>query len=126
MPGPERRYLKKALKPAIKRKFVSYLTAQFGMSIRQACGTLSLNRTVYFYQPGKPTQNAFIERFNRTYRTEILDFYLFRPLNKAREITESWLMEYNSERPHESLNNLTAEEYRLMDENPEVLKSAWN
>jgi putative transposase len=60
-----------------------------------------------FIKPGKPTQNAFIERFNRTYRTEILDFYLFRTLNEAREITERWLNEYNSERPHESLNNLT-------------------
>ncbi|WP_275268803.1 IS3 family transposase, partial [Pantoea ananatis] len=63
-----------------------------------------------FIKPGKPTQNAFIERFNRTYRTEILDFYLFRTLNEAREITSRWLMEYNSERPHESLNNLTPEE----------------
>lgn len=60
-----------------------------------------------FIKPGKPTQNAFIERFNRT---EILDFYLFRTLNEAREITERWLMEYNSERPHESLNNLAPEE----------------
>ena len=79
-----------------------------------------------FIRPGKPTQNAFIERFNRTYRTEILDFYLFRTLNGAREITERWLAEYNSQRPHESLNNLMPEEYRLMAENPEVSKRAWN
>ncbi len=79
-----------------------------------------------FIKPGKPTQNAFIERFNRTYRTEILDFYLFRTLNEVREITDRWLREYNSERPHESLNNLTPEEYRLMAENPETSKSVWN
>ena len=47
----ERRYRKKALKPAIKRELVGYLTVQFTMSIRQACRTLTLSRTVYFYQP---------------------------------------------------------------------------
>ncbi|RLM02068.1 hypothetical protein BIY27_25985 [Gibbsiella quercinecans] len=51
---------------------------------------------------------------------------LFRTLNEAREITERWLYEYNSERPHESLNNLTPEEYRLMAESQEISKSAWN
>ncbi|HFP8700959.1 TPA: IS3 family transposase [Raoultella planticola] len=75
-----------------------------------------------FIRPGKPTQNSFIERFNQTCRTEILDFYLFRMLNEAREITERWLAEYNSERHHESLNNLTQEEYRMMAENPEISK----
>ena len=75
-----------------------------------------------FIRPGKPTQNAFIERFNRTYRTEILVFFLFKTLNEGREITERWLAEYNSERPHESLNNLTLEEYRLMAETPEISK----
>ncbi len=75
-----------------------------------------------FIRPGKSTQNAFIERFNRTYRTEILDFYMFRTLKEAREITERWLAEYNSERPHESLNNLTPEEYRLMAEKPVLSK----
>lgn len=79
-----------------------------------------------FIRPGKPTQNAFIERFNRTYRTEILDFYLFRTLNEARKITMRWLAEYNSKCPHESLNNLTPEEYRLMAETQEISKSACN
>jgi len=41
-----------------------------------------------FIRPCKPTQNAFVERFNRAFRTEILDFYLFRTLNEAREIPE--------------------------------------
>lgn len=71
-----------------------------------------------FIRPGKPTQNAFIERSNRTYWTEMLNFYLFRTLNEAREITERWLAEYNGERPYESMNNLTPEEYRLMAEIP--------
>lgn len=79
-----------------------------------------------FIKPGKPTQNAFIERFNRTYRTEMLDFYLFRILNEAREIIERWLAEYNSERPDESLNNLMLGEYRLMTEKTGISKSARN
>ncbi|MGY3307092.1 transposase InsO family protein [Pantoea ananatis] len=79
-----------------------------------------------FIKPDKTTQKAFIERFYRTYWTEILDFYLFKTLKEVREITERWLTEYNSYWPHYSLNNLTSEEYRLMTENAEISKSALN
>lgn len=82
--------------------------------------------TLAFIQPGKPTQNAFIERFNRTYRTEILDFYLFRTLNDVREIAERWLSEYNCARPYESLNNMTPEEYRLHHYLAGISTNAWN
>jgi putative transposase len=66
-----------------------------------------------FIEPGKPTQNSFIERFNRTYRTEVLDMYVFQLLSEVRSITNRWIIEYNEERPHSSLGKLTPREYGL-------------
>ncbi len=65
-----------------------------------------------FIERGKPTQNSFIERFNGTFRSEILDYYVFHTLSEVRETAENWLEEYNRERPHSSLGDLTPREYR--------------
>ena len=66
-----------------------------------------------FIKPGCPYQNAYIERFNRTYRDEILDLYLFTNLQKVREMTDNWIKLYNTERPHDSLNDMTPIQYKL-------------
>ena len=68
---------------------------------------------ILFTQPGCPTQNSYIERFNGSYRRAVLDAYIFRNLNEAREQTEIWRKYYNEQRPHESLDNMTPIEYRM-------------
>ncbi len=57
-------------------------------------------------QPGKSEQNAFIEQFNRTYRTEVLNAYVFESLDQVGEISAAWLQRYNEERPHAALAGL--------------------
>lgn len=65
-------------------------------------------------QPGKPNQNPFVERFNRSYRKEVLDVYLFEDLEQVRELSNQWLTSYNEERPHDALGGLPPSVYRQL------------
>lgn len=60
-----------------------------------------------YIDPGKPQQNAFVESFNGRLRDEFLNETLFTSLNQARFELEAWRRDYNTERPHSSLGNLT-------------------
>jgi len=60
----------------------------------------------HYIQPGKPDQNAYIERFNRSYRTEVLNAHLCESLAELRAVTDAWLRVYNQERPHDSLGQV--------------------
>ena len=64
-----------------------------------------------FIQPGKPNQNAFVERFNRSFRDEVLDANLFNSITEAQEAADVWVIDYNEFRPHDSLGDLTPVEF---------------
>jgi len=62
-------------------------------------------------EPGKPQQNSFIERFNRSYREDVLDMHAFRNLGQVRELSLDWQIEYNHDRGHASLGGKSPVEY---------------
>ena len=65
----------------------------------------------HYIAAGKPMQNAFIESFNGRLRDECLNEHLFANLAEARGIIEAWRIDYNTRRPHTSLDGLTSTEF---------------
>jgi len=65
-----------------------------------------------FIEPSKPTQNSYIERFNRTYRTEVLNAYLFESIEQMWDETEKFQYKYNNLRPHGSLMDMAPIEFK--------------
>ena len=57
-------------------------------------------------QHPRPDQDAYIERFNRSYRQDVLDTYTFESLEEVRAVTEEWIADYNLKRPHDSLSQV--------------------
>lgn len=75
------------------------------------CSNLGIE--LQYIQPGKPTQNAYIESFNGIYRRHVLDAHIFEILEDVRAVTEEWINHYNTEKPHQSLRDPTPKEYLL-------------
>jgi len=69
---------------------------------------------IQYTQPGKPMQNGYIERFNRTFRENILDAYLFEDIVQVQILADEWMDDYNYNRPHESLGGVTPDYYRQL------------
>jgi len=67
---------------------------------------------LHWIQPDKPTQNAYIERFNGSFRRELLDAHLFRSLAHVRQLVDEWMQDYNTQRPHQALNFMTPIEFK--------------
>lgn len=67
-----------------------------------------------YIQPGKPQQNTYVERFNRTVRHEWLDQHLFESIAHAQDTATQWLWRYNNERPHTSLGGITPKQKLAM------------
>ena len=63
--------------------------------------------TLLFIQPGKPQQNAYGERYNRTVRYDRLNQYIFTTIEEVQDAATRWLWTYNNERPNLALGGIT-------------------
>lgn len=107
--------------PAIMRcdngpEFISHLLEEW-------CNHESRKISLQFIQPGRPMQNAYIERKNGSVRRELLNAYLFTSLSEVRLMSEEWRIDYNTKRPHKSLGYLSPIKYADMKKNESVLST---
>ena len=84
-------------------EFIAHLTKSWGQ----------LEEIEFRYiQAGKPTENAYEERFNKSVRQEVLNAYLFVNLEQVREIIAEWIEDYKDHRPHEALGGISPIQFR--------------
>jgi len=109
-----------AWKNSARSRLTASHTPRYGPELRSAVMTEwyeDKGIELRYIQPGKPSQNAFIGRFNRTYRHEVLNAYLFEDLDQVHDITDEWITVYKEERPHGALGKLPPRLFRQQAEN---------
>ena len=79
-------------------------------ALQDWCGSQGI--ILHWIQPASPTQNAYVERFNGSFRRELLNGYLFATLQQVREHCRLWQYDYNHLRPHQALHFMTPTEFR--------------
>ena len=122
--GMARQFVSVSISGRQVARFLSQLSELRGMPKKVICdnGTEFTSKAMFFWsketgvelgfvQPGKPTQNAFVESLNGKFRNECLNQHWFRTLDEARYEIELWREHYNTVRPHSSLNYLPPVEY---------------
>ena len=111
-----------AFDPDFRPKSLIIVLSSMPSSRGRLIASLALSRASFAWQqergvewhyiaPGKPMQNGFVESFNGRPRHECLNEHLFANLKEARRIIEEWRIDYNTNRPHSSLNGLTPTEF---------------
>jgi len=91
--------------------------------LQEWCSHESRKITLQFIQPGKPMQNAYIERKNGSIRRELLNAYMFYSLAEVRAMSEQWRTDYNTERPHKSLDYLSPVQYAELNNQQAALST---
>ena len=97
-------------------EFISHLLTDW-------CNDKARKINLQYIQPGKPTQNAYVERKNGSLRRELLDAYLFESLAEIRIMSEEWRIDYNTERPHKALNYLSPINYAAQENKKAALST---
>jgi transposase InsO family protein len=88
---------------------ISQLSGVFSVGMRFMCQQTHIEW--HYIAPGKPMQNGFVESFNGSFRDECLNETLFSSLAQARAAIATWKEDYNRNRPHSSLGNITPNEF---------------
>lgn len=81
--------------------------------------------TLIYIQPCKPTQNAYIERFNRTVRQELFELNFFESISHAQHLATKWMWSYNNERPKSAIGRITPQ-MKLEAAKPLLLETTKN
>ena len=105
------RYLEELIEYYGKPKYIRTDNGPEFISNHYKTWCLNKNITPIYSEPGKPMQNGYVERFNRTFREDVLDAYLFHSLRQFQLIADEIIADYNDNHPHDSLDGKSPKEF---------------